>query len=273
MGLRDTIKKISPTSLQGGTAEKLLYSMGLVGDVLLEKVNEGVLARIPTRTKTVTSLPFIGADREIPQGLSESSPSYAIRLKRAFDDWYYAGSARSILSQILGYLSSATPRVLAVNNTSAWDYIPQDSTSLIPTHLPSTFGVAPTANWDWDSALGYTSAMWWRTWIIIDSTGWVASTRTWTDGVKPWGDPGYSWGLDCSSSVISSIRSLVGQWKSQHAWVRWLIICFDPTEFDPTTAPGDPSLPDGTWGYWSKIVGGTRVAARSSNARYCDGVI
>ena len=274
-GLRDMIRAVSPPWLAGGIAEKLLYSFALVFDVQLDKANQAMVANIATRTKTADSLPLIGADKLIPRGLVEAAADYATRLKRAYDDWYYAGSPRAIINQILGFVSPALPRILFVNNASAWDYVPVNTAiGALPTHLPSAAAVAPTANWNWDGALGsYTSAMFWRVWAIVDKTGWVTATRTWGDAVATWGDVRYSWGLDTPATTITSLRPIIGLWKSQHSWVRWIIVCVDSTEFIPTAAPGDGSLPDGNWGYWSKIVGNTRVASRSVKGRYCDGVI
>lgn len=276
LGMRDFIKAISPAWKQAGIWEKFDYSLMLAADAVLDHLTKGLAARFPTKTKTVDSLAFIGDDLEIPRGPNEPASSYAIRLRRAYDDWRRAGSDRSIISQVLGFLTPAQPRVLMVSAKSAWNYVPAGSDpTTIPTHAPAVAGIAPPANWDWDSVsrgvYSLVGAWLHRSWLIVDSTGWVTATRTWGDAVATWGDPRYSWGLDCPSSTIDGLRSISKTWKSQHTWLQWIIVCVDSTEFIPTDAPGSPSLPDGTWGYWSKIVGGTRVASRSPKGRYCDG--
>ena len=46
-GIRDMIKAISPPWLQSGVGEKLMYSMGLAVDALLEKMNQGMKLHLP----------------------------------------------------------------------------------------------------------------------------------------------------------------------------------------------------------------------------------
>ncbi|GAC1536280.1 MAG: hypothetical protein NVS3B10_00020 [Polyangiales bacterium] len=273
-GLRDVIKAISPSWLRNTIGEKYLYAPALIVDAMLERVNEGVLARFPTRTKTTSSLPYIGADLSIPQGLAEGAASYAQRLKRALDDWFYAGSARAVIAQALGYLSPVAPRVLVVNNASAWDYVPAGGLpTTLPTHVPSAAAVAPTANWNWDQAF-YGSAIslsyLFRVWLILDGSTWATSTRTWASGWT-WGSKTCSWGFDQPPSTFAALRAIVKLWKAQHASIPWIVITLDSSKFIPTDAPGAATLPDGNWRNWSKIVGTTRVAARFSTARYMDG--
>lgn len=282
-GLRDIVDRIAPPWLQvpvaaslatAGVGGRLLYSVAVVMDAQLDKLDQAILARFPTKTKTPTSLPYIGLDRLIGQGLSESAAQYGARLRTAFDDWFRAGSARALISQILGFVASATPRVLVVSNTSAWDYVPASSSSAtVPTHLPSAPAVLPTANWNWDSVslAPYSATFWWRIWVIVDATGWFTSTRKAGDGVAKCGDKRYACGSDLPSAVGLSLVSLVRLWKSQHA-VAQIVVCVDSTEFIPTDAPGSGSLPDGTWGPWDKLVpSGAKIQrqpSRSSKARY-----
>src|SRR5579859_4842069 len=120
-GLRDAAKDLSPTWLQSGVAEKLLYICGLGMDALLEKWNEGVRMRMPGYGDS-SGLAYIGADRLIGQGLTEPAANYATRLKYWLDDWQIAGSARAVMQQVLGYLAAAQPLVRSVSNSSVWDY-------------------------------------------------------------------------------------------------------------------------------------------------------
>ncbi len=272
-GLRDIIKNVSPPWKRTGIFEKLDYSMALILDMLIEKVSQSVAARIPTKTFTPTSLPFIGADRLISQGFVESSDNYAIRLQRAYDDWLHAGSARGMISQILGFLSPAAPRVETVSQTCFWDYVSVNST---PSTIPSIY-LSTIYNWIWDANV----TRFWRGWVIIGNTDWVTTGPVYgtfaATGAR-WGDGSRSWGLSVSSSIISSIRSIIGLWKYQGASCHQIIVAFSPTEFNPLAAPGDPNnASDGLWGQWHKITtdaDGVRVAvrARSSNGRYCTGI-
>lgn len=281
-GLRDIVTSLSPSWKANGFFEKFDYSLISIGDILIEKVSQAIASRIPTRTQTTTSLPYIGADRLIPQGLVESTSAYALRLQRAYDDWRKAGMARAVMSQLLGYLTPYNQRIVAVSQKSVWDYFPNGSSpSSTPSHVPSTAATSPTANWDWDSVSDPNKvSWWWRVWLILDADPlyptWVTTEGTWGDG-DLWGDSTKSWGLSVPSTVISSIRAIVKLWKPKAAWVRWIIVSFDSTLFGPTDAPGAATLPDGKWGPWSKITTNAttgrleRSESRKSTARFCDG--
>ncbi len=101
----------------------------------------------------------------------------------------------------------------------------------------------------------------------------------WSVGAYPfigpapvWGSPSFvwgagTWGVNCSSQIITSIRQLVQRWKSASTYYPNIIISFgggDGTagnEFSPlsTTGAGNP---DGTWGRIGENVGGAWVAAK-----------
>jgi hypothetical protein len=274
-GARDIIKEISPAFARVGIFEKLLYSYTVIMDAVLDHANAGVAARFPTRTKTTTSLPYIGSDLNIPQGVVEASSSYAQRLKRAIDDWRRAGSNRSIISQVLGYLSPAAPRVQCVNNFSAWDTVPTGSDpTTVPTHTPAVYAVAPTQNWTWDDTAmaPYAQPMWWRWWLIIDAGTWAQAPTTYAGG-RSWGDANpFSWGSLTPSTWFDSIRAIARLWKAKHGSLWWIIIARNGTDFVATDAPGAATLPDGGYRTWSKVVGNTRVPARTLSAMYVDGV-
>lgn len=269
-GLRDAIKTASPPWLQTGIGEKFLYMLGLSMDALLEKMNQASKAHMPGQG-TTTALPYIGADRLIPQGILEPNASYTVRLQQAFDSWAHAGSNRGVLSQILGYLTPLTPMVRAVadfrlvggTNKSKWDtYLA--GTSIATQPPPQT---ALVGNWNWDNA-----SMPWRFWIILFSVApnaFSSTEGTWGDG-DVWGNATKSWGLSVPASEIASIRSILRTFKSEQ-WCQWLIVSFDATLFDPGAASDDVHNPAGTWKYWGKNVGGVWVASRPANARYCDG--
>jgi hypothetical protein len=173
MGIRDLVKAISPPWLQTGNAEKFLYIEGLGCDAILEKYDEGTLARFPGYG-TPTALPYVGDDRLIPRGLTETDGAYATRLKLWLDSWRIAGSARSVLLQVLGYLSADTPQLRTVSDDSAWDTLVAGSN---PDLLPETahyLSSPPWAalNWNWDNERGPDphnplNRMWWRWWLIL----------------------------------------------------------------------------------------------------------
>lgn len=272
-GLRDIIKAISPPWKREGFYEKLDYAMTVVMDGIIDRVDQAIAARVPTRTRTPTSLPLIGADRMIQQGPSEADASYGKRLQRAFDDWFHVGSARAVISQVFAFLDPVSPAVRAVTDAGVWDWVDEGgSATSIPQHLPPA-NTIPTDNWDWDGV-----TYWWRLWLIINNrnvasgVAWTQKADTWGSG-KKWGDKSFSWGLSVPSSYASTLRLLAKQWKSANGWVRWILVNFNAANYIPTNA----STPDGTWGDWSKtqIVDGVhkRVSSRDPDTRFINGVI
>ncbi len=134
--------------------------------MLLEKLNQGIRARIPT-AGTPTALPLLGADRLIPRGLGDTDAGYAKRLQQALDDWQVAGSARAILRQTLAYIGFPATRARLVSSSSVWDtFTEYADTTKPPVHYP-----APVANWDWDSLMSPPTVQgWWRVWLILYSS-------------------------------------------------------------------------------------------------------
>src|SRR3954466_14377089 len=109
-GFRTRVRALSPSWLQAGVDERIMYGFGLGLDALLSKLTQGVSSRFPTQASAATNA-LTGADRLMQPGLSEADASFAARLQRAFDSWRFAGSARAILSELLGFLLAKTPAV------------------------------------------------------------------------------------------------------------------------------------------------------------------
>lgn len=169
--------------------------------------------------------------------------------------------------------------------SSSWDtYEAGQDTSGQPTHVIQASPGVIGANWDWDS-VSQVNGSWgfWGAWAILYAT----SPNNWTDPPEwSWdgtlnatGDdltwdtiPG-SWGLSVTMERVQGLRTVIGQWKPAHAWIRWIIVSFDNALFDPSAPAGGGVNPDGTFGRWSKIVNGQYVASRFGNAEYCDGIL
>lgn len=278
IGFRDLIKDILPPWLGKGVGEKLGYVLGLAKDAVMEKLEQGVKARMP-KYGTPTALVYIGQDRLIIRGFQELDASYAIRLSQFLDAWARAGAALTELQQLAGYTSPFTPVIRTVSNAGVWDSVNDgkvDGTTI--NHLRTI------DNWDWDSVgpsywAGGTTPWWttsaglvpwFRAWVIIfPPAGLWQAEGTWGDG-QTWGDGGV-WGCTATLSQIRSLRLVVNQWRDMGIHVPWIIMCFDSTYFDQYLAAGNAKLPDGNFGTWGKIVGGVEVPARFSNSAYIDG--
>lgn len=275
-GLRDNIKAISPPWLQDGYAEKKLYVAGLMNDLVLEKWSQGVQARRSTDCDP-TALPLIGDDRVMPQGPNEPVANYRLRLQRAFETWKIAGSARSIMGQVLAYVLPSTPMVRVVKNAliglfsqrNIWDtYVAGSDPTQPPAHQLTDY------HFDWDG-LTRAAAVRWRVWLIIYSLAgspWPTE-GTWGDG-DLWGDFSKSWGIGTPATTFDAIRALLKQWRSAGSWfipAGGIIVAFNGSEFDPDHTSGGGVNPDGTWLHFGKDVAGTYVPARFDDARYVDG--
>ncbi len=161
---RDAIKLMSPPWLDHGTGERYMYNIGLAADAILEKLNQGVKARMPTECDA-TALPIIGSDRVMPQYPGEADASYRVRLQEAFDTWRTSGSRGAVMSQALAFLNEtvALPGVVPVvgivggNLSENWDITYNNGQK---SHVQ-----LGTQNWDWDGA-----NYWWRCWLILYMT-------------------------------------------------------------------------------------------------------
>lgn len=311
-GFRDRIKVLSPAFLQEGVGERLMFVFGLELDAVMERLVQGVGARFPVITNLTTgektpalpdALAVIGTDRLIDRGLTETDLSYGIRLRRAFDSWRLAGSARAELGQVLGYLLQLVPMVRSVSSRYeadparvAWRIqhgLSGGPSSYPPALLSSTWdtyldGADPTAEpdhvfalagangeWDWDSLSQVTGSWgWWGCFVILYSV----APDAWTEPDGKWGDPGKwgdggAWGVTASANVGRSIRAIICAWKPAHVWVRYIIAAFDDSLFSPAAPAGGGINPDGRFGRWSKIVNGQYVRSRFTGARYASGIV
>jgi hypothetical protein len=171
MAIRDMVKTLSPSWLQDGAAERYVYGGGLAMDAVLEKAVQAIHARMPTKADP-SALAYIGADRLIPRGLTESDSSYATRLQHAYEDWQIAGSPWATLREVLGFLLAVKPaaRTVASQYTSTgtctgstWNsYASGDDTSSAPQWA------AGIANFDLDSATPTNGSWgWWRGALIL----------------------------------------------------------------------------------------------------------
>lgn len=165
--IRDTIKRLSPPWLARAAGEKFLYTAGLCIDGLIEKLNQGVLARMPG-VGTPTALPILAQDRNIIQGPNETVLSFQGRLRSVFEAWQRAGSRRAIFSQITAFFTPVTtlgklPNAAIVSSVGAtptdalWDVFYSDQAN-----LDAPFHLRIANQWNWDNIF-----QWWRAWLIL----------------------------------------------------------------------------------------------------------
>lgn len=260
---RETLRNYVPPWLSDRPGKtvgfRYLYSMTALLDAGAQFIVEGMQARMPG-AGTPTALPYIGRDRRIARGPHESDASYAERLRHWRDTWKTAGNAISLLNNVAAYFAPSPPRLRIVTASGVWYTREPDGTI--------TIHKTALNNWDWDGD----RALWSRFWLIIyatDGNPFVTGGR-WGGGIRQWGDGG-TIGTSALPDDIAALREIVAIWSGAHAQCPWIIVAFDPASFDPLAAPASPGMPDGTWGPWSKTLGGVQVATRLGSARYIEG--
>lgn len=287
-GIRDLVDAVAPMWLKdGGPSEPTIagrfnYVFGIACDVLLEKAQQGIKSRFPTECDP-SALPYIGADRVIPQGAGEPTASYRLRLQQAFPTWKKAGSPWGVMMNLLPMLLPFTPQMRCVNDEGAWDtFAAGASTQTAPDHVWPKW--LTLWNWDGDTydphPLGGSPVaplpIWWRWWLVIFSVSpqaWCGPAPVKGSG-PPMGNPGgptMAKGFNVPASTFQGLRTVLATWNKAGKWCRWLVVSFDATLFDPAQPSDGTHNPDGTFGPWCAVVAGTYVTTRFKNARYVDG--
>jgi len=165
---RDTIKELSPPWLRTENGEKFLYTMGVMGDLLLEKMNQATRAHLPGENVDPSAIPYQAEDKLLVQGPSELNSQFTARLRRALTTWSYAGSARAVLEQMHAYLANVQPSVVATlpeclivggnADVSSWHWLTIDA----PQGAIPNYRLAAPANWNWDGR-----SQPWRSWLVL----------------------------------------------------------------------------------------------------------
>jgi hypothetical protein len=103
-------------------------------------------------------------------------------------------------------------------------------------------------------------------WDVRSFVG-LAPGPAWGNTAAAWGDMSRSWGLANPPGVMAGVISILRQWQSEHSFYPETVICFSSSDGSPGTdlcpySAEGAGNPDGTWGHFSKIVGGDSVPAR-----------
>lgn len=258
--IRHRLKDIAPPRLQTTMGFRVLYTIAVVADATIELALQGTLSRFPG-VGTPTALSTIGRDRLIPRGASESDDAYAARLVAWRDAHRRAGSAYLEMEQVQAY--HVDPSYLQlVNSHSCWYVLDKQGNR--------TRTLADPTNWDWDGLMADLPS---RFWLIIypnPSLFWRDLTWANTDG-STWGDdPEATWGSTATRSQVADIRGLMEHWRSAGGLLEHILIGFADLPLDPNDT--NPPLPDGQWGYHSKLdAAGNCVRARSADFIYWRG--
>ncbi len=252
-------KFLAPRWLTEGEGELVGYSLDLVKDAWIERLQNGLLARFPQNgpngeTAPPDALAALGRDRRVVRGINETDVSYAARLIRWLDDRKTAGNPFSLMAKLAEYTGPLCS-FRTVDARGNWYSRAADGTQSVS---------LSTGNWNWDDT---PVTKWSRFWVIIYPNGLWTEGQAWGDPTtQAWGDLGHTWGSTATPDEVQTIRFLVADWKPAGTRCVNIILAFDATSFDPATPE-----PNGLWGRWSQVVSGVQVSTRLQTARYWDG--
>lgn len=292
--MRDLGDAISPTYLSGPVMSAYRRSMAVLFDDLIDLSTFATFAHFPLQAppdslqwialdRQVFQGPSEPAAVYIPRLLqwldAARFAGSSTGLMVALLAWFYPLTPKMLTVQ------SSGQGQLSRWETYAAGSAPFPPPSTVPTP-PARLNVSPP-NWNWDGGLPpfYASWMFWRKWIVIFSPSgspWTAPTATWAPssgtvttsvvsdpvfgtvyqgsggggsgaGEFNW-DDGTCWDWTGTSSQAQQLAQIVIAKKAASCWVPWIIVTYDATMFDESQAFGSSKLPDGTWGYWGKVV-------------------
>lgn len=249
------------------TGGRLNYTFGALIDMRLEKVAQGVAAHLPVIRNPVDrsvvvwvpqadALAVLGSDRQIPRGLTESNASYGERLRVALDSWRFAGTARGVLMQVLGYLLAFTPQARFVSTkydrstfpptrvSSRWDTYP--AWRPLTSNPDTVYALAGgNGDWEWDDFNPISGSMgWWSAYVVI----YAVAPQAWCHPAQDWGTGSlYTPSADgYYSNVVAGAYQLSGAYSgNSQAW-----------------GEGSTYTPSAD-GYYSTVSGGAYVASGS----------
>jgi hypothetical protein len=271
---------------------RVAEAAALLFDVLIEGLYDGRLASMPGQMDgipdlggflSLDALPFIGRDRRIKQGPTESPLAYARRLRGWLGVLRRAATAFGVLEQLHGVLAPSPPRVRLVGANGVWYTRDEDGTFTIHTPAGDGFTISadgasstpatdPAHPWDWDGGDPF------RFWILIYAPAGAiisATEGTYGDSLSFWGEADKTIGTSALKSFVDLARAVVEDAKPAGILCPFIIVAFDPASFNPA-APGPypaAGMPDGQWGNpWKDDGTGVFVMSRLATARYwrCD---
>jgi hypothetical protein len=171
---RDSFYPLCPPWLRTGNAEKYIYTLELMRDLLMEKCNQAIKIRLPGQGDS-SQIPYLAFDRQLVQGPLESDASFIIRLREAFPTWNKAGSALAVLTQLQAYAQGRQaydlPEFVIVSNgrfqgtdtiVSWWslNYSDPIGTTPLLSNVRTTFSSPASFDWDHGSET-------WRCWLVV----------------------------------------------------------------------------------------------------------
>lgn len=241
VSFRQRLAQFVPRWLKNGTAARILYAISVHFDVLADLVVEAVRKRFPV-PDSYDALSFIGADRKMLRGPSESDEVYASRVVTWLDAHATRGNPYTLLNQLflyyapnnfaieLVYASTGLQFAMAVNGTitvsiTPWRHpdgdLPRWARWRLVYHWPDTIpdpGLWDEADvWDsdgiWDSSLSPITVEEIKSipteWNAAHCIGEVelvnGTTSPWDESPALWDDSPAPWDADYSSKLLIAL--------------------------------------------------------------------
>lgn len=165
---RDSFYALVPPWLATGNAEKYIYTLELMRDLLTEKANQAIKIRWPGQGDE-SQIPYLAFDRVLVQGPHEPNAGFLERIRIARQLWDESGSALAVLWALQAYMQGFQPGVAPTlpeltivtaqpgASITTWNQIYQGNALL----ADPTLSTVP-ANFDWDGADRP-----WRAWLVL----------------------------------------------------------------------------------------------------------
>ncbi|HUB09472.1 MAG TPA: hypothetical protein VMB50_20880 [Myxococcales bacterium] len=192
---------IAPRFLSGAYGAAWLAAHGQQKDFLVDRAKQAIKARLPG-LGPLDALAAIGLERGIAQGPTESSSSYATRLRQAWQAWATAGSAWGILLQLaaMGYASAY------VVYPNGRQYGPSSGVTVTnpPALLKGPVWAMSSEDGQADGLNDHIARMWNRSLLLFSP-----APASWS-GSPP--SPGSGW-----SDELNTLRAVLTSWGAGHA--------------------------------------------------------
>jgi hypothetical protein len=214
--------KLSPPWLRGLVGEKVMYALAVQLDALGDAVAAAVKSRFPN-LYSHESLPYVGRDRKISRGRTETDEVYASRLTRWLDDHATRGGPYALLAQVYAHYAPTTFAVDLIYASGRRFQMDAD-------------GVVATRDaivWTPDTD----TARWARWWLFYEWPDEILADGLWGDA-GTWSDGGV-WDSDLTAEDVEDMRLVPREWNAGHALGKVVLLSGDLELWD---------YPDGTWG-------------------------
>ena len=206
---RDTLITITPWWLHGFIGLRVIYAIGVHLDTIGEQLVQGVRRRFPG-FDAQDSLGVIGRDRRIRRGRNEPDASYAIRLRRWWDDHARRGGPYAMLTQLFHHYAVAPYAIdLVYFNGTAY--------------MLATSGAITRGSFSLFAPDALTTKLG-RWWLFFHWPSVPPGDGIWSSpGV--WDDGGV-WDSGLTPNEVADLRLIPNEWGNGHS--RGLIVLLAP---------------------------------------------